>query len=149
VFRSPFVSMRVNGDTVTQIDHLRDRSQSLPLDQFKWVEVFGKVFPFGFFYPILKGYPPEVIFDPTANYSLPKPGQERLTVKKQDWEAIVNFESQIMTSVFFRTMNDKEIVILAFSGKQNTARYFPGEILVTRPNSNDFIKIQFKSMKVQ
>lgn len=149
IFRSPFVSLTVQGEMVTQVDHLRNKTVSMPLKQFKWVQVFGRVFPFAFFYPILKGFPPDVIYEENAKYSIPKPQVERLTSVKSSWESIVNFENSIMSSVFFKTSMDNEIVAISFYARQSTQRYFPKEILITRPKSNDHIRIQFKNVVIR
>lgn len=148
VFRSPFFTLKIENGQVTRIDHMRNQSETLPLNQFHWVELFGSVFPFRMFYPLLAGFTPAEVFDETSTY---QPEKNRVRFGNQYYQVITNFQQNIMTSIYFKSLTQNEITAIQFLGKSTAddKRYFPKEIMVTRSVNKDYIRLIFSYVNLK
>lgn len=154
VFRSPFFSLKVEKDLVTQTDHLRNKTDRVPFADYRWVELFGRVFPFRFFHPLLKGYPPDEIYRKGARYETLEGDKGRFQFETEYFDAIVNIERGILASLYYRGRVDQEIVVMTFTGNANakkgdaSQRHFPAQIYITRPRSDDYVRLEFKKIQI-
>ncbi len=155
VFRSPFFSLKVEKDFVTQIDHLRNKKDKIPFADYRWVELFGRVFPFRFFYPLLKGYPPDEIYAKSTRYETLEEEKGRFLFTTEYFDGIVNVENGFIASLYYRGRLDQEIVVMTFTGNANekktaaAQRYFPEQIYITRPRSEDYVRLDFKKVIIE
>lgn len=147
VFRSPFFSLKVDKNMVFQTDHMRNKTDRVPLAQYRWVEVFGKVFPFRFFYPILKGFAPEEIYLATQGVST-ESGEIRIRNETDEVEFASFSRNGKISRILFRSKIAPDTLLLNFSADSaSKARHFPRTIMITRPGKEDFIRMTFSGVK--
>ncbi len=144
--QSELYLLRITGNKVVQKDYLNDKTYRSTLDQFRWVQIFGQVFPFKFFLPVLKGYPPTQVYRPGA-----KVGADKVVYKGDTYDMSVKLKGDLMQSLFFRNRLDKNITIIRFYGerKNKLKRYFPRQLLIQQNKSEDYLKLTFRSVRIK
>lgn len=150
IFRSPLFSLTVDGEKVVRKDYLRDRTEYSNLKSYRWVEVFGDVFPFRFFLPLLRGFTPDQLDNSNATRQKTDEGYDRFRYKGQRYETVADFKDGLMVRLFFKSPLDDKILILQFKGRATAEdeRYFPSRIYINRAGENDYLEIRFKSITI-
>jgi len=150
IFLSPIFTLKIRGQNLTEIDHLRDKRRKFTLDEYRWIEVFGRVFPFKFFLPILMGFVPNEILSSKAKYSQKN---NKLTYLGDYYDSIGNLtKNSSLKSIYFRTRGEKEVVIIQFIGRSTSKkkRYFPHKLHINRSRStNDFLSMKFSRVNIR
>lgn len=154
VFRSPFFSLKIDKDKVTQVDHLQNKKEIIPLSEYRWVVLFGKVFPFRFFYPILRGYPPDEIFQSDVVYEEKGKDKGIFSFKTVYFDARLVVEGGYIRNLFYKSETNGEIVAITFEGEvekepKKKYRYFPKKIYISRPKSTDYVQLEFSHIQVE
>jgi len=149
-FGSMISKLIIKNNYVHSINYLTNKKKKIKLEDFRWVEVFGRVFPFSFFLPILMGFPPDEIYFSEAKVS---PGKKKIVYKSPEFDIITKFTSKdFMKTLLFRSRFEKAILIIHFLGRSKTRRkfkrYFPKELHITQSkDTNDYISMKFKNVK--
>lgn len=148
IFQSPFFSLSVKNGTVIQRDYLRDRTDTTPLNNYRWVEVLGRTFPFTFFLPMLQGYPPEEFFLPTTSYT-EKETLSTFSYRSQHFDATGTVREGKIQRIYYKNTQTGEIIIFTFSGDTGKdGRTFPKKIVIQKPNAKDYIVITFSGVRM-
>ncbi|MDH5719207.1 MAG: hypothetical protein OEZ13_01170 [Spirochaetia bacterium] len=100
VFLADFYTLEIKNESVYQIDHLRDKKIKSSLSDYKWVEIFGNVIPFHFYFPILLGFPPKQIFN---NEAVINEEAEKALYRSDIFETVVEFSAGYIKKIYFRT----------------------------------------------
>ena len=151
-FKSPLFMMRIKGQKVIQKDIARDLTRHMKLKDFRWIEIFGSVFPFEFFLPVLMGGVPTELFDANTAYVASK---KHVRYKGLYYDLIFNIaEEGDINSLYYRNnlkAKKREVVVVQFFGqlKNKKKRSFPGKIKITRSNVRDYILMSFHSLYVK
>ncbi len=149
IFLSPFFSLTVTGTEVTQKDFLQDKTEIIPLNDYRWVQVLGKNFPFMFFLPMLQGYPPEEFFLTATEFRSEGENSGSFRYKSAWFAAIATVKNGIVEKIQYRDETTGDITVFSFSGNAGkNDRYFPARIVIQKPDASEFIDIRFTTTKV-
>ncbi|MDH5716600.1 MAG: hypothetical protein OEZ22_03065 [Spirochaetia bacterium] len=146
IFEAIFFSLEVKDGYVLQTDHLRDIKIKSSLIDYKWVEIFGNIIPFHFYFPVLLGFPPEQIYEEN---SVINENSEKILYQTDLYETIVEFSQTLLSKIYFRTSKNQDLLALQFSGSIGKTRHFPKTIFITKSKSKDYIKMEFSNLQVQ
>ncbi|MCS6983865.1 MAG: hypothetical protein NZM25_01905 [Leptospiraceae bacterium] len=150
IFKSPLFSIKIDEEKVIQIDYLRDKKETIPFEEYRWVVLFGRLFPFRFFYPILKGYLPNEIFLEDTVYEETKEGKIRFLFKTPYFDARAVIEEGILRNLFYKNEINQEVVAITFEGTSMAqGRYFPQKIYISRPKTLDYVQLNFSRVVVE
>ena len=147
VFLADFYTLEIKNGYVYQTDHLTDKKIKTSLTDYKWVEIFGNVIPFHFYFPILLGLPPLQIFE---NEAIINEEEQKIMYRSDLYETLVEFSGGYIKKIYFRTKLKKDVLSLSFSGNiAADKRHFPESIWITKSKSKDYIKMRFSKLKVK
>ena len=148
-FDSPLAELRVKGDSVTERNYIRDSTIRRKLESYRWVELFGRVFPFRFFLPILMGGVPQEVYLQNASY---QPGKSRIMVEAGQYEFIVNLTGSTMKNIYYKSkMANEGVLIMQFIGrvKNKLNLIFPQKIIITQSRSDDYLTMNFSRVRIR
>lgn len=145
VFESKVYQLIVDDDTVTNIDYLNDKKETLPMSRFTWAQILGSVFPFRFFYPLLSGFPPEEIYSGVIYQS-----QNKIINDKGKYDVAVTLDNFVMQNIYVKNLSAAEVIVFRLSGEINKkgGRYFPKYIYMERSKKKDHLEIIFNYLSV-
>jgi len=151
--REPFLkalmfSLRLKGDYVYVHDPTKQKPEKIALKDYRWVEIFGRIFPFEFFLPVLMGFPPSDIFAPGAKINFNK---QRIKNSNRFYDLVVDFDDGKIKEFFFKSKTQKEIIIIEFKGNilKGKKRHFPKMLKISQTETKGIIKIIFNKVKIK
>ncbi len=149
VFKSPIFSVYIAGGKVTQKDFLKNKTEVIPMEKYQWVVLFGDLFPFQFFYPIMRGYLPEDIFSRDSKYVKT---ENKIIYTSAYYDAAFLFTGKTsLSKLFYKNKMNNDILLFEIYGKSSpaNARHFPKNLYIRRQGTEDFLKIDFFSCRIK
>lgn len=149
VFRSPVYSIYIAGNMVTQKDYLKNKIEKIPMSRYQWVVLFGDIFPFQFFYPIMRGYLPDDAYSENSKYVKK---ENKILYQSSYYDAAFIFDdSQALEKLFYKNKMNNDVLAFEFYGNviSKSKRQFPKTLYIRRQNSIDFLKITFFGARIQ
>lgn len=149
VFKSPVYSIYIAGGVVTQKDYLKNKTERIPVSKYRWVVLFGDIFPFHFFYPIMRGYLPDDAYSENSKYVKK---ENKILYQSSYYDAAFIFDdSYALRKLFYKNKMNDDVLAFEFFGNAISSqdRQFPKTLYIRRQGSIDFLKISFYGTRIK
>ncbi|MES0491166.1 MAG: hypothetical protein ABUK01_14305 [Leptospirales bacterium] len=146
VFSSLIYSLDINGAEVKTFNHMKRRSETVPLEDFYLVELFGAYFPFKFLVPFMYGSIPEVIYLKNTAIDTEK---GFIDYVGDTYHLRTHITQNAVDKLEYKDFYTGAITYITFTGKLKNpkAYHFPKSIKVTNSKSEEYVSIDFTQVK--
>lgn len=142
IFSSLIYSLDIDGVDVKTYDHMKKRAETIPLEEFYMVEIFGSYFPFKLLLPFLYGSVPEIIF---LKKSKIDSKQGYIDYSGNSYHLRTHIMNNTVEELEYKDFFSGAITHINFDGKLKNKNdyYFPKTIQVTNSKSEEYVSIEF------
>ena len=146
VFSSLVYSLDIDEVDVKTFDHMKRESQTIALEEFYLVEIFGSYFPFKLLLPFLYGSVPEIIFFTNTKIDT-KEGY--IDFNGKSYHLRTRIVNNTVEELEYKDFYSGTITHILFQGKLKNTNdyYFPKAIQVTNSQSEEYVSIEFTGVK--
>ncbi|MBV6493182.1 MAG: hypothetical protein LDLANPLL_01197 [Turneriella sp.] len=148
VFLSPLLTLTIGKDTVTLNDHARAKLEKIPRAEYRWVNLFGRLYPIHFFEPLMRGFLPVEVSLDSSSFTKTAAGEILVRTDNDSFEAALYFKEAALKKIFYRDKSKGEILVFQL-GNPFKVRLYPQSLRIEHTSQNDSITLLFKNLRVK